>query len=108
VDDSRYRDLNKKVEGIAGDVKEIRDMLISEPEKSPLGRALLKIANDNRKMILDNEQDFEEFRDQKFTPIYDWWNQTKGSWRVIQGAAVILAIVGAFFGILSWFGIRGQ
>ena len=105
-DDPRFSDLDKKVDDVAKDVKSIRDMLISEPEASPMGRALIRRSQDNRKATDDLRDDFEEFLDRRFSPMYDWWNQTKGTWRAVQGTALVMAMIGAFFGILAYFGIR--
>ncbi len=95
ADDDRYTDLNRKVDNVANDVKSIRDMLISEPEASPLGRALLKYAAENRRLIEEQRADFD--------PMYDWWQQQRGAWRLVIGAGVVLGIVGSFFGILAYF-----
>lgn len=95
VDDDRYKDLDRKVDQVIRDVGSIRDMLISEPEASPLGRSLLKAQAENRALILDLRQDFE--------PVYDWWQRSRGAWAAILGLAVILGIVATFFGVLAYF-----
>jgi hypothetical protein len=103
ADDDRYRDLSGKVDNVANDVKSIRDMLISEPEASPLGRSLLKTSSYNRRLIDEHWQDFQNFRKEEFDPIDDWWQQQRGAWRMVIGVGVVLGIVGSFFGILAYF-----
>lgn len=88
-DDDRYRLLEKKVDGVAETVSDIRDMLISEPEASPLGRALLK-------RIVNLEEEVE--------PIAEWWQQWRGVWRFILGLGVVLGIVATVFGVAAYFG----
>ncbi len=107
VDDQRFEKLDDKIDRVQKDVSSIRDMLITEPEASPLGRSLLNRSRDNRQLIDDLREDFERFRDTEFKPIEDWWQQTKGAWRFIIGVGVVLGIVGAFFGVLAFYGIRG-
>lgn len=104
MDDKRYERLDDKITKVQEDVSSIRDMLITEPEASPLGRSLLNRARDNRDAITDLRHDFEHFKDNEFKPLDDWWNQTKGAWRVILGLSVVLGIVGSFFGVIAYFG----
>ncbi len=56
--------------------------------------------------IKDVGQDVEHLRS-RYEPMYDWWQQTRGAWRLVLGTGVVLGIIGAFFGILAFFGIRG-
>lgn len=104
VDDD-YTKLATKVDGIAKDVASIRELLITEPEASPLGRSLLNRAKENRERHDRLRADFELFKKEEFAPIDDWWNQTKGAWRFVLGSGVVLGIVGTFFGILAFFGL---
>jgi hypothetical protein len=106
VDDERYQALDLKITNVARDVGAIRDMLISEPEASPMGRALIRRSEENRTDILDLREDFETHLRDEYAPIRDWWVQTKGQWKLIQGAALVLASIGAFFGILAYWGVR--
>jgi hypothetical protein len=110
-DDVRYRDLDRKVSAVAKDVTAIRDMLISEPEASPLGRALLARSLENRREIekvaiatskaVDNcREDFEAFLKDDFKPLNDWWNQSKGAWKFVLGASIVLGIVSTFFSVI--------
>ena len=103
-DDKRFKDLDDKLNTITKDVGTIRDMLISEPEASPMGRALIRRSLDNRDMINQQRRDFDDFRKDEFAPVHDWWQQNKGAYRLVQGVAVVLGAVGAFFGIASFFG----
>lgn len=98
-------ELKADIKSVANDVSSIRDMLISEPEASPMGRALLRITDGNRRRIEENKREFEEFVEKRFDPMHDWWHQTRGAWRLVLGAGVVLGSVGAFFGILSFFGL---
>lgn len=79
-------------------------MLISEPEASPLGRALLKYASDNRTLINQHHDEFRAFKREEFEPIEDWRNQTAGAWKAFVGLALVLSAVATFFGLASWFG----
>lgn len=121
MDDQRFDDLKRElkadIKSVASDVSSIRDMLISEPEASPMGRALIKRSMDNRAIIQELRNDFEkytehhedwanDFIEKRVNPMYDWWNQQKGSWKAFQGLALILGMIGAFFGILAYFGVR--
>lgn len=85
------QELKADLRAVAEDVGAIRDMLISEPEASPLGRALLRRI---------------EHIERRADPMYDWWNQTKGTWRAVTGLAVILGIVATTFAIMAYFGIH--
>lgn len=87
-------------------VDSIRDMLIGEPSASPLGRALLEKAADNRRVIDRNHEEFRTFVKEDFRPLNDWWNQSKGAWKFLLGLGTVLGIIGSFFGILSFFGPR--
>lgn len=91
-------------------------MLISEPEASPLGRALLRASKSNRTLIDKNHQEhdalierhhqeFRAFLKEEFRPLNDWWNQSRGAWKFVLGVATVLGAIGAFFGILAYFGI---
>ena len=103
-DDRRFDDLTRKVTDVAKDVTTIREMLISEPEASPLGRALLKASQNNRVLIDQQRSDFEKFRREDFEPLDDWWQQTRGAWRLVLGTGVVLGIIGSFFGLAAFFG----
>jgi hypothetical protein len=107
VDDSRFEMLDRKIDGVAENVTTIRDMLISEPAASPLGRALLARDDITDRNVAVLDAKFEKFRTEEFNPIDDWWQQTKGAWRFIIGVGVVLGIVGAFFGVLAFYGVHG-
>ena len=117
ADDDRIDKIDRKVESVATDVRSIRDMLISEPEASPLGRALLQRSVDNRKLMdaryeefrvarREDQQTFQTFYKEDFEPLDDWWNQSKGAWKFVLGMSTVLGIIGAFFGLVSFFGPR--
>lgn len=106
MDDERYAKLDRKIDKVSADVTTIRDMLISEPEASPMGRALIRRSETNARATNELREDFEAFKKEEFKPINDWWNQQKGSWKAIQGLALILGMVGAFFGLLAYWGVR--
>ncbi len=102
-DDRRYDQLDRKVTDVKTDVRSIRDMLISEPQASPLGRALLREIDAGRRETNDIRLDFDAFARDEFKPLNDWWNQSKGIWKGVLGLATILGIIGAFFGIAAYF-----
>jgi hypothetical protein len=102
--DDDYKKLDAKVDTVANDVRSIRDMLISEPESSPMGRALLRRSATNTRAIDTLRADFETFRKEEFNPIDDWWQQTRGVWRAVIGLGIILGIIGTFFGVVAYFG----
>ena len=111
--DARLEGLEQRISEVvvetratSAEVRSIREMLITEPEASPLGRSLLKYAHDNRQMIRDNYTEYLRFVREEFGPLDDWWNQSKGAWKFVLGLATVLGIIGAFFGILSYFGAR--
>ena len=110
VDDQRFeelkRELKSDIRAVASDVSSIRDMLISEPEASPMGRALIRRSEVNASATRELRRDFEDFEKERFNPVYDWWNQQKGSWKALQGLALVLGVIGAFFGILAYWGVR--
>ncbi len=58
------------------------------------------------KDIDEAREDFE-YADQqmrnRYEPMYDWWQQTRGAWRLVLGTGVVLGIVGAFFGLIAYF-----
>jgi hypothetical protein len=95
ADDDRYRELSDRVAKIAADVQTIRELLITEPEASPLGRSLLERSRENRRLIDAIRADLE--------PLEDWYQQTRGVWRFVLGVATVLSIVATFFGILAYF-----
>lgn len=112
MDDERYNDLKREVHNIAKDVSSIRDMLISEPEASPMGRALIARSESNRRTIEQLRIDFEKYKHQqelefaqfereRFDPLYDWWNRTKGSWQAVLSAAVVLGILATAVSIIN-------
>lgn len=103
MDDKRFSDLDRKISEVAKDVASIRELLITEPEASPLGRSLLARSHENRAAISELRRDFDQFKRQDFDPIDDWWNQTRGAWRFVLGAGVILGLIGSFFGLLAYF-----
>ena len=96
ADDERISELQRDVKTVATEVRSIRDMLISEPEASPLGRALLRASADNRQLIAALRADLD--------PIEDWYIQARGAWRLVLGVATVLSIIGAFFGLAAYFG----
>ena len=96
ADDQRIGELQEQVRSVAKEVRDIRDMLISEPEASPLGRALIKRSVDNRLLIDELRHDFE--------PVEIWYQQARGAWRLVLGLATVLSIIGAFFGLAAYFG----
>lgn len=51
VDDRRFTELGRDLGAVKKDVREIRDMLITEPEASPLGRSLKGYGMENRTRI---------------------------------------------------------
>lgn len=104
VDDDRIDELVEEMKSTRDDVRSIRDMLISEPEASPLGRSLLQRAIDNRTLINKNHDEFLVFKKEEFKPLYDWWNQSKGAWKFVLGLGTVLGIIGSFFGVLAFFG----
>lgn len=95
TDDRRFSDLDRKITSVAKDVSSIRDMLISEPEASPMGRALLKWAQENRRLINGLRDDFDDD--------HEWVMRMKGSWQAIAGAGIVFGIVGTVFGIAAFF-----
>jgi hypothetical protein len=105
VDDRRIEQLDRKITKVASDVGSIRDMLISEPAASPLGRALLEKSTENRRIIDRHHDEFQAFVRDDFQPLDDWWNQSRGAWKFILGAGTVLGIVGAVFGVASFFGL---
>lgn len=94
ADDARIADLKQQVSKVANDVSSIRDMLISEPEASPMGRALIQRAVDNRRMIDGLRADLD--------PIEDWYQQMRGVWRVLPATALVLSIVGAILALAAY------
>lgn len=106
IDDERIDELVEEMKSTRQDVRSIRDMLISEPEASPLGRSLLNKSVENRRIIDKHHEEFLTFRKEEFKPLYDWWNQSKGAWKFVLGVATVLSIVGSFFGIIAFFGPR--
>lgn len=99
------RELKADIKAVADDVSFIREKL-AEADQTPMGRALLRADGLNAKEILELREDFEFFVDKKFGPDHEWVNQQKGSWKALQGAALVLATVGAFFGLLAYWGVR--
>lgn len=133
VDDRRFRELQSEIKSVAKDVSSIRDMLISEPEASPMGRALIQRSLDNRVLITQQRADFDKhvqafeeykreheddvdkllenhdtkedrWRKERFDPMYDWWQRIRGSWMGIASVGVILGIVSLFFALLANYG----
>lgn len=95
---------DQRLEELTREVRSIREMLISEPEASPLGRSLLKASQVNREMIERNHAEFRAFVREDFQPLDDWWNQSKGAWKFVLGLSTVMGIIGAFFGIVTYFG----
>lgn len=95
--DGRLAALEKRVGDVADKVDAIRDMLISEPAMSPLGRRLQSQHDELR-------ADFESFLTERFRPIEKWWDQVGGAQKVLVGISIILGVVGTFLGIANWFG----
>lgn len=96
TDDRRINDLDRKITNVAKDVSAIRDMLISEPQASPMGRALLQRADANAAAINKLRQDYDED--------HEWITRMRGTWQAIAGAGVIFGIIGTVFGIAAYFG----
>jgi len=103
VDDTRIGSLSSKVERLDTkverlDVKvnEIRDWLITEPEASAMGRALLRRADANATKIRELREDLD--------PIHDWIQQFKGSSRALLYVPTILAAVSAVVAIAVGMG----
>lgn len=89
ADDRRIGELRDDIRSVARDVADIKGWL-SEPEGTPQGRSLQRQINEMRT---------------RFDPVEDWYQQTRGAWRLVLGSAVVLGIVGAVFGIASYFGL---
>lgn len=90
------RDVNGKVERMSGTVNEIRDMLISEPEASPLGRALLKRANDNQAAIKETAEDNREAISKlgdRVNVLEGWRDQATGAYNAGRIIQVLVAII---------------
>lgn len=104
--DGRLAELDKNVAELTREVRSIREMLITEPEASPLGRSLLKASERNRQLIESHHAEFRQFVRDDFAPLDDWWNQSKGAWKFVLGLSTVLGIIGAFFGLVSYFGPR--
>jgi hypothetical protein len=96
ADDERFAEFKSELSDIKETIGEIRDMLISEPEASPLGRNLLQRSRDNAGDITDLEL--------RVKSLEGWRSEWRGSWRLVTGVATVAGLVGAFFGIASWFG----
>ena len=103
-DQPSRRAADGRLEELTKEVRSIRDMLISEPEASPLGRALLQRSVDNRAIVERYHNEFVAFVKEEFQPLDDWWNQSKGAWKFVLGLSTVVGIVGAFFGVLAFFG----
>lgn len=122
-DDRRLDRVEKKVDTIGERVDELRDWLMSEPESSALGRQLLARAKANRvdidkhdarlgaierlaaNVVADRKR-FED-HDDAIDSLELWRAEWRGSWRFITAVGTILGIIGAFFGLASWFGWHG-
>jgi hypothetical protein len=122
------RDVNelaKDMKELAAGVRVLREWLISSPDESPLGRALLKLAQENRSLIVRHRDDFEKhvrdagidhdkdiedwnrewdkWKKEEFNPIQTWRNQLQGSYRTLQATQVILGILSLAFILREFF-----
>jgi hypothetical protein len=105
--DPRIDQLVGDVKTVASEVKSIREMLISEPEASPLGRMLKQRSIDNRLMIDDLREDFEKYRDQtweawkkeQFQPVRDAITQLRGAWLLVGAVSIVLGILATYLAI---------
>lgn len=93
ADDQRFEKLDQKLDKIADRVNEMRDWMISDPEKSYLGKALSRRADVNAQNI--------EKLDDRLKTVESWMTQWKGSWRLVTGVAVVLGIIATFFSVVK-------
>ncbi len=114
-DDERFAEfsrkmleIDRKVTRIERDTASLRELLITEPEASPLGRSLLYRARENREMLDKLRHDFELFKKEDFRPLDDWWNQSKGAWRLVLAAGIILGIVSTLLSVLAFVTTRAH
>jgi hypothetical protein len=105
ADDKRIDRLDQKIDKVAKEVTAIGRLLITEPEASALGRALLGKAVENRRLVDKYHDEFEAFKKEEFQPLDDWWNQSRGAWKFVMGVGTVLGIIGAVFGLASYFGL---
>jgi outer membrane murein-binding lipoprotein Lpp len=103
VDDTRIGSLSSKVERLDTkverlDVKvnEIRDWLITEPEASAMGRALLRRADMNAADIRDLKTQQNQHD--------DWIQQFKGSARIILYVPTVLSAAAAVIAMAAAVG----
>jgi ribonuclease HI len=107
--DPRIEQLVSDVKLVAGEVKSIREMLISEPEASPLGRMLKQRSVENRQAVEDLREEFEKFRDvtwetwkkEQFQPVHDALTKLNGAWLLVGGIAVVLGIFATYLAITN-------
>jgi hypothetical protein len=96
VDDRRIADLGEQVVGLDRKVTEIRDMLISEPEASPLGRYLLKRADQNQASIREvasaNSAKIENL-DTRVDGLEQTRDQARGAYRALLFAQFLITLL---------------
>lgn len=80
---------SQRIRELAAEVSAMRDMLISEPQASPLGRTLSRRIDDV---------------EERLEPIARWHTEWAGVWKFALGLATVLGIIGAFFGLAARFG----
>jgi anti-sigma-K factor RskA len=93
-DDKRFDDLSVKVDVIDRRTQEIRDMLISEPEQSPMGRSLIRKSDSNARRIAEQEERVDK--------LWDFMVEWRGAGRVLTVAAAVMSIVAAAVALASW------
>jgi hypothetical protein len=96
IDDRRLDQLERKMDGVAVRVDEIRDWLIGEPESSALGRQLLQRAKANRSDI--------DKHDGRLDSLETWRSEWRGTWRFIASAGTVLGIIATAFSLAAYFG----
>lgn len=94
--DSKVVRLDTKVERLDVKVNEIRDWLITEPEASAMGRALLRRATAADERIRELRVEHDE--------IHDWVQQFKGSARVMLYVPTIVSAIAAVVAIAVGMG----
>lgn len=85
TNDRRIVELDKKVVQLDAKVSDIREMLISEAEASPLGRSLTRRADMNASGIADLNR--------RVNDLESWHDQAKGAYSATRVIQVLLAIL---------------
>lgn len=101
VDDRRLDGFERTLDEMADTINQIRDMLISEPEASPLGRALLRRANDNQAAIRETaETNRAAIRDlaDRVNSLESWRDQATGAY---NAGRIIQVLIGVVVGLLT-------